>query len=174
MIWNCIGWFGDLGWSHAPSGANLERQHYAQVILIGRLQRVLARLNPELPDEALAVAARRLNQYSGQSLVEANREIYTWLRDGIPVEVDHDGYRRRRRQGTPPRWERLAHRVGAQQLVIRTYGDGLGNGQARVPRPSRCAGGRAETNSPSAICCYFEYLRGSRDSRLRSIAILCP
>ena len=98
----CIGWFSDLGWSHAtgesisPGGANPERQHYAQVILTRRLRHALARLNPELPDEALDAAAKRLNQYADQSLVEANREIYTWLRDGIPVEVDQDGYRRGR------------------------------------------------------------------------------
>ena len=98
----CIGWFKELGWSHAqgeaisPGGAHPEREHYTQVILRGRLHDALSRLNPELPGEALEDAGKRLLQYAGQSLVEANREIYTWLRDGIPVEVEEDGHRRGR------------------------------------------------------------------------------
>ena len=95
----CIGWFRALGWSYAPGeaispgGAHPEREHYTQVILRRRLQDALSRLNPELPPEARDDAVRRLLQYAGQSLVEANREIYTWLRDGIPVEVEQGGHR---------------------------------------------------------------------------------
>ena len=98
----CIRWFSELGWSHAhgeaisPGGADAEREHYSQVILTGRLRDALVRLNPELATEALEEAVKRLLQYAGQSLVEANREIYTWLRDGIPVEVEEDGHRRGR------------------------------------------------------------------------------
>ena len=95
----CTGWFGELGWSYtpgeaiSPGGAHPEREHYTQVILGRRLQDALSRLNPDLPAEARDEAVRCLLQYAGQSLVEANREIYTWLRDGIPVEVEHDGHR---------------------------------------------------------------------------------
>ncbi|QWY74214.1 type I restriction endonuclease [Ferrovum myxofaciens] len=35
-----------------------------------------------------------MRQFAGQSLVEANRDLYVWLRDGIPVEVEEDGHRR--------------------------------------------------------------------------------
>ena len=98
----CIGWFRELGWSHAPGeaispgGAQAEREHYTQVILASRLREALSRLNPELPIEAHDEAVKRLVDYAGQSLVDANREIYTWLRDGIPVEVEQDGHRRGR------------------------------------------------------------------------------
>ena len=98
----CIGWFRELGWNFtpgeaiSPGGAHPEREHYAQVILACRLRDALSRLNPELPTEVLEEAVKRLLQYAGQSLVEANREIYTWLRDGIPVEVEEDGHRRGR------------------------------------------------------------------------------
>ena len=95
----CIGWFRELGWSHvpgeaiSPGGAHPERKHYTQIILRRRLHDALSRLNPELPAEAHDEAVKRLLQYAGQSLVDANREIYTWLRDGILVEVELDGHR---------------------------------------------------------------------------------
>ena len=95
----CIGWFRELGWNYvpgeaiSPGGAHPEREHYTQVILAGRLRDALSRLSPELPTEALEEAVKRLFQYAGQSLVEANREIFIWLRDGIPVEVEQDGHR---------------------------------------------------------------------------------
>ena len=95
----CISWFSELGWNHmhgeavSPGGAHPERKHYGQVILDCRLRDALSRLNPELPAEGLDEAAKRLLQYAGQSLIEANREIYTWLRDGIPVEVEQNGDR---------------------------------------------------------------------------------
>ena len=98
----CIGWFEELGWSYAagegisPGGARPEREHYTQVILASKLRDALSRLNPELPAEARDDAVKRLLDYAGQSLVDANREIYTWLRDGIPVEVEEDGHRRGR------------------------------------------------------------------------------
>ena len=98
----CIGWFRELGWNFAPGeaispgGAHPEREHYTQVILASRLREALSRLNPELPTEAHGEAFKRLLDYAGQSLVDANRESYTWLRDGIPVEVEEDGYPRGR------------------------------------------------------------------------------
>lgn len=98
----CIGWFRELGWSHArgeaisPGGARPERKLYQDVILAPRLRDALSRLNPDLPAEARNEAANHLLQYVGKPLVDANHELYTWLRDGIPVEPDKDGGRRDR------------------------------------------------------------------------------
>ena len=39
-------------------------------------------------------AEKRVRQFAGQSLVEANRDLYVWLRDGIPVDIEEDGHRR--------------------------------------------------------------------------------
>ena len=98
----CIAWFRELGWDHAlgeaisPGGAQAEREHYTQVILSSRLREAVSRLNPELPAQARNEAVKRLLDYPGQSLVDTNCEMYTWLRDGIPVEVEEDGHRRGR------------------------------------------------------------------------------
>lgn len=95
-----IDWFRDLGWAYShgetlsPGGSAPERPHYNEVILTPRFRSALERLNPELPVAAIDDAEKRVQQFAGQSLVEANRDLYVWLRDGIPVDVELDGHRR--------------------------------------------------------------------------------
>ena len=64
----------------------LGRETPAEVVLRPRLAAALARLNPDLPPEALALAVEELcRDRSALSPVEANREIYDLLRDGVKV-----------------------------------------------------------------------------------------
>lgn len=96
----CIDWFRELGWAYShgevlsPGGIAPERAHYNEVILSPRFRAALERLNPELPTAALDDAEKRVQHFAGQSLVESNRDLYIWLRDGIPVDVEIDGHRR--------------------------------------------------------------------------------
>lgn len=96
----CIDWFRELGWTYShgevlsPGGIAPERTHYNQVVLAPRLRATLERLNPDLPTAAIDDAEKRVQQFAGQSLVESNRDLYIWLRDGIPVDVEIDGHRR--------------------------------------------------------------------------------
>lgn len=90
-----------LGWTHAnlyaesfgPHGAEgREREH--QVILSRRLRAALERLNPGLPDDAYAQAIEQLTQdRSKQVPVNANREVYALIKDGVKVTVpdEHGG-----------------------------------------------------------------------------------
>lgn len=97
----CIDWFRDLGWAYShgealsPGGVAPERAHYNEVVLAPRFRAALERLNPALPTAAIDDAEKRVRQFAGQSLVEANRDLYVWLRDGIPVDVELDGHRRK-------------------------------------------------------------------------------
>ncbi len=96
----CIDWFRDLGWTYShgevlsPGGIAPERAHYNEVILAPRFRAALERLNPDLPAAAIDDAEKRVQQFAGQSLIEANRDLYVWLRDGIPVDVEIDGHLR--------------------------------------------------------------------------------
>ncbi len=96
----CIDWFRDLGWEYAhgesisPGGFSPERAHYNEVVLAPRFRAALESLNPDLPATAIDDAEKRVRQFAGQSLVEANRDLYVWLRDGIPVDIEDDGRRR--------------------------------------------------------------------------------
>ena len=96
----CIEWFRELGWEYvhgetiSPGGFAPERAHYNEVVLAPRFRAALESLNPDLPTSAIDDAEKRVRQFAGQSLVEANRDLYVWLRDGIPVEIEDDGHRR--------------------------------------------------------------------------------
>jgi type I restriction enzyme R subunit len=60
-----------------------------QVILLDRVREAAIRLNPTIPGKAVEDALEKLlDPRSALSLVAANREVYTLLRDGIPVEFD--------------------------------------------------------------------------------------
>ena len=60
--------------------------HYRDVILEDRLHQALARLNPDLPLEALGEAYRKLTDMGGASLIERNRICHRLLVDGVTVE----------------------------------------------------------------------------------------
>lgn len=80
----------DLGWDTAY-GPDIERD-YSQVILEDRLRNALANLNPDLPNEALESAFRKLTQPEGSSLDTRNRGLHRMLVWGVEVEY-RDGDR---------------------------------------------------------------------------------
>jgi len=91
-----IGLFAELGWQtyHAfhefetPGGSPLGREHKGEVVLLQRLRPALERLNPDLPPEAIAQAIEELTRdRSTTSLVEANRQIYRLLKEGVKVTL---------------------------------------------------------------------------------------
>ena len=59
---------------------------YRDVILDTRFRQALARLNPDLPPEALEDAYRKLTKADAPSLMERNRAVHRMLVDGVTVE----------------------------------------------------------------------------------------
>lgn len=60
------------------------------VVLMDRLHEAAVRLNPKIPAKAIEEALEKLlDRRHSMSLIAANQEIYTLLRDGIPVEFDN-------------------------------------------------------------------------------------
>ncbi len=85
-------WLAGLGWgiAHgsdiAPGAPGAERADYGAVVLERRLRDALARLNPELPLDALDDAFRKLTLPSGATLDARNRGFHRLLVDGVTVE----------------------------------------------------------------------------------------
>ncbi len=85
-------WLAALGWHTAhgpdigPGGPNEERADYGAVVLERRLRDALARLNPELPGEALDDAFRKLTRPEGSTLEARNRAFHRMLVEGVNVE----------------------------------------------------------------------------------------
>ena len=89
-----LAWLEALGYAvlHGPDiaagepGAERGDPNYRDVVLEGRLRQALARLNPDLPPEALEDAYRKLTRADAPSLVERNRAVHRMLVDGVTVE----------------------------------------------------------------------------------------
>ena len=94
----------ELGWRIAtgrgetfgPQGS-LGRDGRADVVLWPVLRAALARLNPQLSDDAVESALQELARDRGaMGLAAANRQLWALLRDGVPVlmtDVEHGGRR---------------------------------------------------------------------------------
>lgn len=74
-----------------PEGPAAERDRYDEVVLRGRLEAALRRLNPTVPAAALGEALRKLLHPAAPSLLQNNRAIHQLLRDGIEVDVAMQG-----------------------------------------------------------------------------------
>ncbi|KAA3607989.1 MAG: hypothetical protein DWQ01_12970 [Planctomycetota bacterium] len=87
-----LAWLKAAGWqvAHGPDIAPdmpaAERADYGEVVLPRRLRDALARLNPELPVEALEDAFRKLTRPEGADLTQRNRALHRLLVNGATVE----------------------------------------------------------------------------------------
>ena len=72
--------FGETG--------TLDRETPSDVVLVPRRKSALCRLNPNLHEEAIALAIDELTRdRSSQNPVVANREVYHMLKEGIRVQI---------------------------------------------------------------------------------------
>lgn len=87
----------ELGWAYlpgsvlAPEGITPERRSYGDVILIGRLEAAIAKLNPDAPEQAQSEALRKLVSGELSDLIEENRRVHRLLTEGVDVEFRDDG-----------------------------------------------------------------------------------
>ena len=94
-------WFEELGYEVvfapdiAPEGTYPERTYYSDVVLTERLKEALARINPDLPDDALEDGFRQIMFPQSPSLIMNNKTFQKMITDGIDVQVKQEdgGYR---------------------------------------------------------------------------------
>ena len=84
MGWETLDCFSEFDQGSSPLG----RENKGEVVLTRRLRAALELLNPNVPDEAIDGGIEELIRSRGaMSLVEANWEIYSLLKDGVKVAV---------------------------------------------------------------------------------------
>ncbi len=110
--------FGDT--PALPQRPNLGRETTGEVVLQGRLMSALQHLNPDLPAEALQQASDVLvRDRSALSAVEANREVYRLLKDGVKVTAPTPGREEQAASSTLPRDEEAHRRGGSEVVTVR-------------------------------------------------------
>lgn len=82
----------------SPEDLEPERPDLAQVVLRERLTKAIARLNPELPEEARVFAMNEILRTASatDNVVENNRAVHQLLVEGVRVEILEDGHMRGR------------------------------------------------------------------------------
>ena len=87
-----LDWFRALGYhvaggpADAAPGPDGIRASHAEVVLEGDVRGALRKLNPDLPEEALDAAFRKLRRPAGTTLAARNRSFHRLLVDGVTVE----------------------------------------------------------------------------------------
>jgi type I restriction enzyme R subunit len=87
-----LDWLAALGWQTrhdlelAPGGLFAERRDYQQVVLEERLRNAIAALNPDLPEEAIEEAYRKVLNPEGATLEQRNRAFHRMLIEGVLVD----------------------------------------------------------------------------------------
>ena len=86
-----LGWRTARGADVSPGGAGALRERYEDAAHEGVLWDALARLNPDLPPDALRDALRRLTRPEGATLEARNRAFHEMLVEGVRVEYRDSG-----------------------------------------------------------------------------------
>lgn len=75
----------------APDAESPERDTFGQVLLVGRLQATVRRINPSIPIDAQAEALKEIQRIASPELLANNEVFHRFLTEGIPVSKRVDG-----------------------------------------------------------------------------------
>jgi type I restriction enzyme, R subunit len=81
-----LGWTWLHGADISPDGVSPQRPSFSDAVLLPRLERWVARINPALPADAIDAALRKLLTDETPNLIEENRRVHRYLVDGIDVD----------------------------------------------------------------------------------------
>jgi type I restriction enzyme, R subunit len=88
------------GWEYAngkeisPEGLYCERENFSQVVLVNRLRKAIARINPEIPLEAQEAAVQKVLRIASPDLLHNNEEFHRLLVEKVKVPYQENGYER--------------------------------------------------------------------------------
>ena len=86
-----VGWQHEYGKDLPIAEGDFARGSMAGVVFTEQLRQAVARLNPDLPPEAVDEVVRVVTKSEIGDLLERNRAFYALLRNGVPVSYRVDG-----------------------------------------------------------------------------------
>lgn len=78
----------------APDGDTPERESYEQVLLMERLRKAIARINPVLSADIREDALRQVQRIASPELIANNETFHRFFTEGVPVSYQKDGVER--------------------------------------------------------------------------------
>ena len=89
-----IGWQYVHGFAIAPGAEKQERKNFEQVILIDRLRKAIAILNPHIPESAREQAVQKVLRIYSPDLLHNNETFHQLLVEKVKVPYQQDDYER--------------------------------------------------------------------------------
>ena len=89
----CLDWLEAIGWNLAKGpeiahdGMMPERSSHKDVLLVGRVEDAVSRINPETPKDVIKKVRQMLESPGETDVLKANQQIHRWMTEGMPVKI---------------------------------------------------------------------------------------
>jgi type I site-specific restriction-modification system R (restriction) subunit len=89
----CLDWLEGIGWNLAKGpeiahdGMMPERSSHKDILLVGRVEDAISRINPGTPKEVIRKVRQMLESPGETGVLKANQQIHQWMTEGISVKV---------------------------------------------------------------------------------------
>ena len=91
ILKDSLGYDYEYGPDISVDGSKKERKDYKEVVLVERLKKVLKRINPKIPEEALDQAVKKTLNIDNPKMIDDNQAFHKLLVEGVPVSFRKDG-----------------------------------------------------------------------------------
>ena len=89
----CLDWLEGIGWTRAKGpeiahdGMMPERSSHKDILLVGRVEDALGRINPGTPKDVIKKVRQMLESPGETDVLKANQQIHRWMTEGVPVKI---------------------------------------------------------------------------------------
>jgi type I restriction enzyme R subunit len=89
----CLDWLKGIGWNLAKGpeiahdGMMPERSSHKDVLLVGRVEDAISRINPGTPKDVIRKVRQMLESPGETDLFKANQQIHQWMTEGMSVKI---------------------------------------------------------------------------------------
>lgn len=89
-----LGWTYVHGLAISPGAAIAERDNFEEIILIERLNKIVAQINPTIPEFAQDIAIQKISRIYSPDLLHNNETFHQLLIEKVKVPYQQDSYER--------------------------------------------------------------------------------